>query len=273
MYSGNERHTLRDVTISQPMIKNTFFISRSDEGSEVPHYGIFGILGAFLSLAAVAACYAACHSEPPPTPSRPAAGNAGRSRQEAASVGFSVVGDVSRHRYVGLVQTTARIHVHGTFTEEQLRGALQYAVREIDGRKDSNATMVFAVRSPEASETLGRAVFAPNGRWYDIAKDAPRRVTVQLGDFSKPGVVWHRGKEVRLVPDEWSTEVEVFRDSNRDDPDSVLVKVPADALATVVGRRERRFTHEYAWLRYRVRVEFGSQTRQGWVESWNVRER
>jgi hypothetical protein len=165
-------------------------------------------------------------------------------------------------------------------SREQLTSALTDAVKAISLKYGGNAAMVFAYRAQDkdianSAWTVGKAVYAPNGRWEDAAEAMAMKVSVELGDlyFQKQAKdVPKKGTEITLKSAN-GTAVSVSRSRDVWTEDHIITKVPSGTPATVVSRYEKALSANYVFVRYQISASLQGRTVEGWVHEEEVTPR
>jgi len=204
-------------------------------------------------------------------------------QQAAASQGgaaqYEQVGPVEDVSFAGARRVTARITIPPGYEREAVHKALEQAAELIAQKENASAVMIFAFRPEDdlsGAYTVGRAIYAPNGRWEDARSPAPKQAVIDMGsvyfseeDPALPAV----GDRVRLkstLPTR-PTTVALYRDSEKwGDDEHTLATVPVGTEGVVLERKARAVTAEVELIQYHVQLTYKGKSLDGWVFDSNV---
>jgi hypothetical protein len=199
----------------------------------------------------------------------------------AESASYRQVGPIKDVGYAGIKRVSARIVIRPGLSRHELENILRNAAVDIGRRERASATIIFAYRPEDVGEsipatpwTVGRAVYAPNGRWEDAGKNGPMKVSIEVGEvyFRKaPTSIPKRGDEVLLFAAN-KKSVKVSRSRDAWEEAKIVAKVPNGTRAHVVERYEQALTQDFIFVRYLVKTKFQGKTIQGWVFGDQVKE-
>jgi hypothetical protein len=166
-----------------------------------------------------------------------------------------------------------RIRVPLGRTQPILEGTLLGAAQTVAAETKAERVMVLAYLPHDDAtgpHTVGRAVYAPGGRWDGAATGGPRAV-IDLGRGYFEASEWPEtlgpGDTVALSAPNNAPLVTMNREA---DPTSASVPVPADTEVTVLARRAIGRTPDDYDVRYQVRIQLGARTVEGWVDALYV---
>jgi len=199
----------------------------------------------------------------------------------AESASYRQVGPIEDVSYARIKRVSARIVVPAGFSRYELESILRDAAVDIGRRERASATIIFAYRPEDVGEsipttlwTVGRAVYAPNGRWEDAGKNGPMKVSIELGEvyFQKATTsIPKRGDEILLFAAN-KKSVKVSRSRDAWEESKIVAKVPNGTRAHVVERYEQALTPDFIFVRYLVKTKVQGKTIQGWVFGDQVKE-
>lgn len=195
-----------------------------------------------------------------------------RTRATAAKVAYELVGAVEDASIGSTKRVRVRIVIPLGRSRTDVRNTLARAARDTAQREKARAVMVLAYRpgdDPKAAHTVGRAVYAPNGRWEDARKSAAVRVETELvesyfGRAVEKTQRYNVGDNVKLasrvgrdvaLSGRWNDWSDAF----------ITARVPNGASVTILEKRELPVTAGLKTMRYRVRVRREGVTVDGWV--------
>ena len=199
----------------------------------------------------------------------------------AESASYRQVGPIEDVSFGRIKRVSARIVIPPGLSRYELESILRDAAVDIGRRERASATIIFAYRPEDVGEsisttpwTVGRAVYAPNGRWGDAGKNGPMKVSIELGEvyFRKaPTFITKRGDEVLLfAANEKSVKVSRSRDAWGEA--EIVATVPNGTRAHVVERYEQALTPDFIFVRYLVKIKAHGKAIQGWVFGNQVKE-
>jgi hypothetical protein len=156
----------------------------------------------------------------------------------------------------------------------ELTATLERAARELTEQTKADAVMVFAYRPQDdvsKQYSAGKAVYAPNGRWEDVASSAPKQASIELNDlyFAPQSKRFSVGESVTLKATTGS--VELSREYGGWTEEDIIGRVPQGTEAAVVESRSEPMGGQ-EFIRYRVRVTKNGHETTGWVHSYNVQQ-
>lgn len=157
-------------------------------------------------------------------------------------------------------------------TREEVLKTLQIAARKIAARTHPDALVVNAFAEGEewrpGTYTVGRAIYAPNGRWEDAGTAGPMRVNVELGSayFTQSRAKFKEGSRVILhSPD--GSPVPLYSDRGSWDERDVVASFSSGTPATVLEvYTEVLGGGTHTLRRYLVRVG----VLKGWLDEKNL---
>lgn len=99
---------------------------------------------------------------------------------------YSLASAIQALDYLDASRAMRKIFVPTGRSNSELEATLQRAARELAAESRANAVKVLAYRprdDPSGSQTVGEAIYAPNGRWEDAGSSGPRRMSLKLNDL------------------------------------------------------------------------------------------
>ena len=121
--------------------------------------------------------------------------------------------------------------------------------------------------------TVGKADYAPNGKWADAAKRAPMKFSIDIGtvyfDVSNLAERFARGTEIQLRSPSGDL-VQISQSTDDWSDRQIVANVAPDTLAEVVDRKVWALTSTHFNIWYRVKVQHHGREITGWVRRKNV---
>jgi hypothetical protein len=169
---------------------------------------------------------------------------------------------------------SSRVVVPPGRTREEVTATLDRAARDLAEETEANAVLVFAYRPgdrPEGIYSVGRAVYAPNGRWENADDGGPIQVRVDLNDlyFAPPDTSGLPGDTVALT-DAYGDRVNLSDAYGKWGDDNIVARVPNGTKAVILERKSESMGDQ-EFVRYRVRT-LGAAGREGWVHKGDTRQ-
>lgn len=192
---------------------------------------------------------------------------------------YEQVGPVEDVSFAGVRRITARITIPSGHTREEVSKALEQAAELTAQKESASAVMIFAYRPEDDTSgfyTVGRAVYAPNGRWEDARSSAPKQAVIEVGSvyFLEKGksAFPATGDRVRLTSPRSKT-VQISRDSETWGDEHSLARVPVGTEAVVLERKNRALTADHELVQYHVQLTHEGKSLDGWVFDENVEKK
>ncbi len=118
-------------------------------------------------------------------------------------------------------------------SKEEVEATLRKAALDLDAQERPDAIMVFGYRPGDdhkAAYTVGRAIYAPNGKWEDADKRAPKQFAIDLGTiYFETGTVpkaYRPGNTVALRSAD-GDDIGISRTAQSWHEKDMIVRVPA----------------------------------------------
>ncbi len=183
------------------------------------------------------------------------------------------VGEVRDVSYAQVRRFEKRIVIPPERQEASVRATLESAAMELHRQTRGDAVVVFAYSNADESQgvfTIGKATYAPNGRWQDAGTRAPKRLVIELADRlpvqrtrsvasgSRATLVDRTGHVyVSILPDSWGDE-------------DITAKVPTGTVVTVIRRESFQLGAGNELVRYLIEGAHQGTEIYGWVHSHNI---
>ena len=200
------------------------------------------------------------------------AGSASADSGPSDRTSFTAAGEIQDVSYAGVKRFSKRIVVPLGRTREEVTETLEIAARELAKEQEADAVMVFAYRpddSVEGAYTVGRAVYAPNGKWEDAEGRGPMRVVVDLNElYFAPSKTYSSPGDTITLGSSAGEEVPLSN-AYGDWSDKAIVARLATGTRAIILEKKSEPMGEQEFVRYRVRV-LGTGSREGWIHEWNV---
>lgn len=164
---------------------------------------------------------------------------------------------------------SARIIITEGRTRQEVVATLEKAARELFDKTDANAVMVFAYRPGDLTDggfTVGRAVFAPEGKWESAASNEKIAITTDLSDLyfsakkQQPTI-----DKVITLKSTYSSYVAVSNEQGSWNDGNIIARVDNGTKANLLEIRKYH-TDNYELVRFRVRIKSSPPT-EGWVHA------
>lgn len=161
-------------------------------------------------------------------------------------------------------------------TREEVEATLRKAALDLDAQERPDAIMVFGYRQGDDHQgayTVGRAIYAPNGKWEDAHKRAPKQFAIDIATiyFETDTVpeAYRPGKTVVLRSAD-GDDIGISRTAESWHEKDMIIRVPGGTEAKILQRREFPITPNLLWVRYQVEFRVRNRTIRGWVAKFNV---
>lgn len=186
---------------------------------------------------------------------------------------YTQAGELEDVSYGNVKRLAARIVVPLGRTQEELTATLERAAIEISTETQADAVVILAYRpqdTPTNQYTAGRAIYAPNGRWGDAASSEPKQISVDLNTlyFASAPETFASG-DIVILKDSTIQKVDLSREYGSWMDEDIIASVPNGAEATVVESRVEAIG-DLEIIRYKVRINAGGETVNGWVHHNDV---
>lgn len=187
---------------------------------------------------------------------------------------YTQAGSIKDVSYPLARRFSSRVVVPLGRTREEVTATLERAARDLAQKTDADAVMVFAYRPgdrPEGIYSVGRAVYAPNGKWENADDGGPMQVSVDLRDlyFAPPDTSGSPGDTVALN-DPYGDRVDLSNEYGKWGDDNIVAQVPNGSKAVILERESEPMGNQ-EFVRYRVRT-LGATRREGWVHKGDTRQ-
>lgn len=163
-------------------------------------------------------------------------------------------------------------------TREEVEATLRTAALDLDAQERPDAIMVFSYRpgdDHQGAYTVGRAIYAPNGKWEDAHRRAPKQFAIDIGTiYFETGTVpeaYRPGNTVALRSAD-GDDIGISRTAESWHEKDMIIRVPAATEAKILQRREFPITANQLLVRYQVEVRVRNRTIRGWVAKFNVEQ-
>ena len=193
---------------------------------------------------------------------------------------YKQLGRIDDLSYANVERLSIRIEVPLSRTHEEVEGTLKQAALDLyeKERRRPKAISVFAYMPGDDYEsvyTVGKADYAPNGKWEDAAQRAPMKFSVDLGtayfEVSKLAEKYGRGTEIQLKSP--SGDAVKISGSTDDWSDRQIIEsVPPETPVEVVDYKVWALTSTNFTIWYRVKLQHRGRVITGWVRRSNVEE-
>jgi len=195
----------------------------------------------------------------------------------AHAVPYKQIGKIEDDSYGNVRRVSARIVVAEGLSEAKVTEILTVAVKALATKYNANSSMVFAYRSKDkdivkSTWTVGKAVYAPNGKWEDAEKDAEKKVVVQLGRIyfqSEKIDIPKTGSEITLTSKK-ENPIKISRLRDAWTSDQIIAQIPAGTSATILERYEKALSSDFIFVRYRIKTSYQGKEVEGWVFGNNI---
>lgn len=191
------------------------------------------------------------------------------------STSYEVVGPIRDLSYLNVKRVSASIVIPPGRSREIVIATLERAARELGESARAKAASINAYRNREEAKggpyTIGRAIYAPNGKWEEAHTGQQMRVSVVLGEL------YFSPKPDRLEPSD--VVVLTSKDGDRIALSSkwdiweeayIIGYIRPGTRATVIRCHTSALTASIELVRYLIRVDEGGQVLTGWVFDGDV---
>jgi hypothetical protein len=173
-----------------------------------------------------------------------------------AAAPYRQAGSVEDTSYLGIRRFSIRIAIPPGHSRDEEAEALKEAAVHLAQREGANATIVFAYRPGDDTTrvyTVGRAIFAPNGRWEDAGSSAPKSVTIDwqtVPSIDAPADSEHSASKITcrrfsIIVRREGHGLKLSLDTDLPSDTEIMVSVERDYRAVVEGKAD---TYAEAYL-------------------------
>lgn len=186
---------------------------------------------------------------------------------------YTQVGELEDVSYANVKRISARITIPLRRTTSEVTETLKRAAIEIENRTGADAVMILAYRPSDdfySSFTVGRAIFAPKGKWGEADYTAPKDISIDLNDlyFKSAKPTFPIDTLVKLIDME-NNYVDISREYGSWVDEDIIVKIPSGQEVTIIEMRSQPMGDQ-EFVRYKVRVLSDNKEWTGWVHESEV---
>jgi hypothetical protein len=226
-----------------------------------------------VAIALIALSLGACESAPD-AGTEAASAVPGSAASSAERTSYTQIGGVEDVSHALARRFSSRVVVPLGRTREEVTATLERAARDMAEENDANAVMVFAYRPgdrPEGIYSVGRAIYAPGGKWENADDGGPMQVTVDLSDlyFAPPDISGSPGDTVALG-NPYGDRVSLSGEYGTWGDDDIVARMPNGTRGVILERKSQPMGDQ-EFVRYRIRT-LGPAGREGWVHKGDTRQ-
>ncbi|MCZ6835375.1 MAG: hypothetical protein O7G85_06330 [Planctomycetota bacterium] len=191
---------------------------------------------------------------------------------------YIMLGEVRDVSYANVKRLSIRIELPLSRTHEQVKATIRKAALDLykkEGRRPK-AINVFAYMPGDDHEmayTVGKADYAPNGKWEDASKRAPMKFSIEIGtvyfEVSKLYERFGPGTKIRLRSSSGDL-IQLSQSTDDWSEHQIVAHIPPKTSAEIVDRKVWAITSTSFMIWYRVKVQYNGQEITGWVRRKNV---
>ena len=169
-------------------------------------------------------------------------------------------------------RVSARIVIPKGRARQEVIATLERAARELSDKTNADAAMVFAYRPGDPTDgmfTVGRAVYAPGGKWESATSNESKSTTTELGElyFSLEKQL-PTNSEIITLKSAYSDYVAVSNEHGSWNDVNIIARVENGTKAEVLEIRKQPIGNQEL-VRFRVRVQSSMPT-EGWVHAFDA---
>ena len=200
--------------------------------------------------------------------------------KEISRDSYRRLGSVEDMSYSNVKRLNIRIEIPLHRTREEVEATLKKAALTLykNEQRRPKAISVFAYMpgdDHESAFTVGKADYAPNGKWADAGKRAPMKFSIDIGtvyfDVLKLTERFASGTQIQLRSPN-GDPIRISRTTDDWSDRQMVTSVPEGTLVEIVDRKVWALTSEYFEIWFRVRLKHQGKEIAGWVRRINVGE-
>ncbi|WP_259701889.1 MULTISPECIES: hypothetical protein [Synechococcales] len=185
---------------------------------------------------------------------------------------YTMVGSPEDSSIPAAKRVSARIVIPEGRTRQEVIGTLERAARELSDKTSADAAMVFAFRPGDPTDgmfSVGRAVFAPGGKWESATSNENKAITTELGElYFSPKRQQPSIAEVITLKSTYSSYVAVSNEYGSWNDSNIIARVDNGTKANILEIRKEPIGNQEL-VRFRIRVQSSTPT-EGWVHAFDA---
>lgn len=194
--------------------------------------------------------------------------------EDIQNTSYSQIGEIEDSSWAIARRFSSRIVIPIGRSRKEVKITLERAAKNLMEETNADAVMVFAYRPNDPTNgmySVGRAIYAPNGRWEDAAKNNPKKISVYINDlyFEVPD---NNGKSGDTISLHNSTNkyVSISKKYESWQDIDIVARVPNGTKAIILKRKSEPMGNE-EFIRYFIRTLGLSKKYEGWVHKHDSR--
>jgi len=185
---------------------------------------------------------------------------------------YTMVGAPENSSIPAAKRVSAKIVIPEGRARQDVIATLERAARELSDKTNADAAMVFAYRPGDPTDgmfTVGRAVYAPGGKWESATSNESKSITTELGElYFSPKKQQPANSEIVTLKSAYLDYVAVSNDYGNWNDGNIIARVNNGTKAEILEIRKQPIGNQEL-VRFRVRIQ-SSTPAEGWVHSFDA---
>jgi hypothetical protein len=185
---------------------------------------------------------------------------------------YTMVGAPANSSIPGAKRVSAKIVIPEGRARQEVIATLERAARELSDKTNADAAMVFAYRPGDPTDgmfTVGRAMYAPGGKWESATSNESKSITTELGElYFSPKKRQPANSEIVTLKSGYLDYVAVSNEYGSWNDGNIIARVNNGTKAEILEIRKQPIGNQEL-VRFRVRIQ-SSTPAEGWVHSFDA---
>jgi hypothetical protein len=169
-------------------------------------------------------------------------------------------------------RVSAKIVIPEGRGRQEVIATLERAARELSDKTNADATMIFAYKPGDPTDgmfTVGRAVYAPGGKWDSATSNESKSITTELGElYFSPKKQQPASSEIITLKSPYMDYVAVSSEHGSWNDGNIIARVNNGTKAEILEIRKQPIGNQEL-VSIRVRIQ-SSTPAEGWVRSFDA---